>query len=223
MIVTDEMVDTALQGWFGPGFWKPETTGAYTVANLRDQMRAALEAAVAVAPTQPETSHLDCVPAEQVQAMLDGVIETVPTRDRIGRALGLVLAGIEAQDYSTIADAGDGNPIALDEITDAVLALFGLPALDAVSAMVRDDTDRILREGPTQQIEDEPATEATPPRKPTCPRCGSPRWLSVSLDGGWSRRAQCVPCGAYHAPVIGPGWKAKNFRDEDAIHPDYRD
>lgn len=43
------------------------------------------------------------------------------------------------------------------------------------------------------------------PAKPTCPRCGSPRWVSVSLDEGWTRRAQCVPCGAYHPGVIGPG------------------
>lgn len=58
--------------------------------------------------------------------------------------------------------------------------------------------------------------------KPLCPKCGSPRWVSVSLDGGWTRRAQCVPCGAYHRPTIGPGYKAKTFRDPEAEHPDYR-
>lgn len=58
---------------------------------------------------------------------------------------------------------------------------------------------------------------------PTCPRCGSPRWVSVSLDEGWTRRAQCIPCGAYHAPVIGPGYKAKNWRDPEAEQPDYRE
>lgn len=41
----------------------------------------------------------------------------------------------------------------------------------------------------------------------TCPRCGSDRWVSVSLDEGWTRRAQCVPCGQVHAP-LGPGWRA---------------
>jgi len=39
-----------------------------------------------------------------------------------------------------------------------------------------------------------------------CPRCGSDRWVSVSLDGGWTRLAQCVPCGQVHAK-LGPGWK----------------
>lgn len=58
--------------------------------------------------------------------------------------------------------------------------------------------------------------------KPRCPRCGSPRWVSVSLNGGYTRHAQCVPCGAYHPVVIGPGWKSPAFRDPDAVHPDYR-
>ena len=57
---------------------------------------------------------------------------------------------------------------------------------------------------------------------PKCPRCGSHRWVSVSLNGGWTRRAQCVPCGAIHEPVIGPGWQASNYRDPTAVHPDYR-
>jgi len=40
-----------------------------------------------------------------------------------------------------------------------------------------------------------------------CPRCGSKSWVSVSLNGGWTRLAQCVPCGAY-GDKLGPGWKA---------------
>jgi hypothetical protein len=43
----------------------------------------------------------------------------------------------------------------------------------------------------------------------TCPRCGSPRWVAVSLDEGYTRRRQCVPCGRIHPGVIGPGWKAE--------------
>jgi rubredoxin len=39
-----------------------------------------------------------------------------------------------------------------------------------------------------------------------CPRCGSTRWVSVSLDEGYTRRAQCIPCGHVHAK-LGPGWK----------------
>lgn len=42
----------------------------------------------------------------------------------------------------------------------------------------------------------------------TCPRCGSPEWVSVSLDQGYTRRAQCVPCGHYHPGILGPGWRS---------------
>ncbi len=38
----------------------------------------------------------------------------------------------------------------------------------------------------------------------TCPRCGSPEWVSISLDQGYTRRAQCVPCGAIHRDALGP-------------------
>lgn len=40
-----------------------------------------------------------------------------------------------------------------------------------------------------------------------CPSCGSTSWVSVSLDEGYTRRAQCVPCGKVHAR-LGPGWRA---------------
>jgi len=63
----------------------------------------------------------------------------------------------------------------------------------------------------------------SPVTGPRCPRCRSDRWVSVSLDGGYTRRAQCIPCGAYHEPVIGPGWRAKNSNDPEAVHPDYRE
>lgn len=58
--------------------------------------------------------------------------------------------------------------------------------------------------------------------KPSYPRCASPRWVSVSLDGGFTRRAQCVPCGAVHDPVIGPGWRSPGYGDPEAEHPNYR-
>jgi hypothetical protein len=69
------------------------------------------------------------------------------------------------------------------------------------------------------------ATDPTAPERtpPVCPRCGSPRWVAVSLDGGWTRRAQCVPCGAYHEPVIGPGFLSRRYGDPEAVHPDYRE
>lgn len=62
-----------------------------------------------------------------------------------------------------------------------------------------------------------------PSPTPQCPRCGSPRWVSVSLDEGWTRRAQCVACGALHGPVIGPGWRSPRRADPDAVHPRYRE
>lgn len=40
----------------------------------------------------------------------------------------------------------------------------------------------------------------------TCPKCGSTRYVSVSLNGGLTRIAQCVPCGAY-GDKLGPGWR----------------
>lgn len=36
----------------------------------------------------------------------------------------------------------------------------------------------------------------------TCPRCGSPRWVSASLNEGLTRIPQCVPCGHYDASVL---------------------
>lgn len=58
--------------------------------------------------------------------------------------------------------------------------------------------------------------------KPRCPNCGSPRWVSVSLNEGLTRLAQCIPCGAYHDVIIGPGWQSPRFNDPEAVHPDYR-
>lgn len=44
-----------------------------------------------------------------------------------------------------------------------------------------------------------------------CPRCGSNRWVSVSLDYAITRIPQCVPCGHYdHTIVLGPGWRAND-------------
>lgn len=72
----------------------------------------------------------------------------------------------------------------------------------------------------------EGALTAAPPspeiETPRCPACGSTRWVSVSLDEGWSRRAQCVPCGAYHAPMIGYGYKSAHYGDPEHDHPAYR-
>jgi hypothetical protein len=53
--------------------------------------------------------------------------------------------------------------------------------------------------GDPEEPEEEP--------EPTCPRCGTRQWVSVSLNGGYTRTAQCVKCGHY-GRVLGPGWKA---------------
>jgi hypothetical protein len=42
-----------------------------------------------------------------------------------------------------------------------------------------------------------------------CPRCRSNRWVSVSLNGGFTRIPQCIPCGAYHDHALGPGWRGR--------------
>lgn len=44
----------------------------------------------------------------------------------------------------------------------------------------------------------------------TCSRCGSNRWVSISLDEGWTRVAQCVPCGAI-GPKLGKGWRQLHY------------
>jgi hypothetical protein len=43
-----------------------------------------------------------------------------------------------------------------------------------------------------------------------CLACGSRRWVAVSLDGGLTRRRQCVPCGTIH-----PG----SIKDESTTAP----
>jgi hypothetical protein len=35
-----------------------------------------------------------------------------------------------------------------------------------------------------------------------CRRCGSPRWVSASLNGGYTRTRQCVPCGYYSGDIL---------------------
>lgn len=73
-------------------------------------------------------------------------------------------------------------------------------------AEVRAERPRYVGEVAPDRITAEPEVEE-PER--ICRRCGSPRWVSVSLDEGWTRLAQCVPCGAYHPDKLGPGWKAE--------------
>jgi hypothetical protein len=41
-----------------------------------------------------------------------------------------------------------------------------------------------------------------------CQRCGSSRFVSISLDGGYTRRPQCVPCGRVDSRYFGHGWKS---------------
>lgn len=61
------------------------------------------------------------------------------------------------------------------------------------------DTWMIVAEGPQAAKEEH-----------WCSRCGSTEWVSVSLDEGHTRRAQCVPCGWVHA-ALGPGWRAGRY------------
>ncbi len=65
----------------------------------------------------------------------------------------------------------------------------------------------IARAGLAATLPD-PESDAGREKTRTCPRCGSLNWVSVSLDQGYTRRAQCVPCGHIHSGILGPGWKA---------------
>jgi len=67
-----------------------------------------------------------------------------------------------------------------------------------------------------------PIIEADAPTSESCSSCGSNQWVSVSLDGGWSRRAQCVPCGTIRPGIIGPGWQA-GFRACERYQSDDND
>jgi|SRR6185295_2120808 len=42
----------------------------------------------------------------------------------------------------------------------------------------------------------------------TCPRCGSPRWVRASVNGGATVFPQCVPCGAAHLVTLDDGNRA---------------
>lgn len=46
-----------------------------------------------------------------------------------------------------------------------------------------------------------------------CPRCGSNRFVSVSLDTGYTRIPQCVPCGHYHPDYRGRGYRSQGGAD----------
>jgi len=37
-----------------------------------------------------------------------------------------------------------------------------------------------------------------------CKACGSKRWVQVSLNGGWTKSAQCVPCGRVQGLPVTP-------------------
>lgn len=76
--------------------------------------------------------------------------------------------------------------------------------------------DVVLPVGPSH-----PKDSQTGKPKPRCPACGSDRWVSVSLNGGYTRIPQCVPCGAYHKAVLGPGWRSARYNDSTAMNPDY--
>lgn len=123
-----------------------------------------------------------------------------------GEFVHVLTAPLEAQ-----TDADDGS----DSVFLAARDLLRDPDWTALAPDEARDIGRALLAAAEE-------VDPPPPNKPQCPRCGSARWVSVSLDGGYTRRAQCVPCGAHHKPMIGPGWKSARFTDPTAVHPDYR-
>lgn len=54
-----------------------------------------------------------------------------------------------------------------------------------------------------------------------CPRCGSDRWVSASFNGGFTIRAQCVPCGKSRPipekPTVASDESMQDAREERAV------
>lgn len=48
-----------------------------------------------------------------------------------------------------------------------------------------------------------------------CSRCGSNRFVAVSLDRGLSRRAQCIPCGHIEPAALPRDWTSPHRRTDD--------
>lgn len=69
--------------------------------------------------------------------------EWTAEREQIGRALGKVLALLEGNDYSTIAETEDGHPIALPEIVDVVEKLMFEVALEETQEQYREALDEL--------------------------------------------------------------------------------
>lgn len=48
-----------------------------------------------------------------------------------------------------------------------------------------------------------------------CSKCGSNRFVAVSLDRGTSRRAQCIPCGHIEPAALPKDWESPHRRTDD--------
>lgn len=67
--------------------------------------------------------------------------------------------------------------------------------------------DRVMPDGPIEVPGPLPRSRAAFEGL-RCARCGHARFVSVSFDEGWTRRAQCIPCGKVHGDWSAPGWRA---------------
>lgn len=143
-------------------------------------------------------------------AVWDLVIADMRERDRVGR-----------ERYSTPLQPLNGRDALVDAYQEALdLAVYLRQAIaerdDGTSlqcpARAKGTTGEVRCTGPTDHQGQHASWDGTgilmrwpdetsvaPDGVHKCPRCGSMKWVGVSLDGGYSRRAQCVPCGHVHA------------------------
>lgn len=128
-------------------------------------------------------------------------------------------AGLDAAARDIADMLGTDESDLADEFETARSLRDGMSAADVIAAELERRHRLAIEDDPADTAQALAAAvgahyELTPRPAPTgdthrtCPRCGSTEWLSISLDTGFSRRAQCVPCGTVHPGVLGPGWKA---------------
>ncbi|RKR92812.1 hypothetical protein BDK92_7294 [Micromonospora pisi] len=107
--------------------------------------------------------------------------------------------------YATYANTPSGDPTWPSEATREAARRVGIRIAERTAPVPNLNLGEPDLDWPPPRTYAEVRAEDT---AQVCPRCGSPQWVSVSLDGGWTCKAQCVPCGAYHPGAIGLGWRS---------------
>jgi hypothetical protein len=147
--------------------------------------------AVALGDVPPGAEQVEGSPVAQAERLVAELEAARAERDMLGRQQQAIL------DLAHAADAAEDNYLT----TQAVYgALITVPA-DA-------GTGTVPARAPGGPVQSGQTVPIGPEAEHPCPRCGSDRWVSVSLDEGYTRRAQCIPCGHVHA-ALGPGRAAR--------------